>query len=61
MRGSAWRYATRLLAPRSLHSVAGCNGGGQAAGGHSRGQVSISAATPGAGLRPGAGLPPLPA
>lgn len=54
MRGSAWRYATRLLAPRSLHSAAGCNGGGQATGGHSRGQVSISAATPGAGLRPGA-------
>ncbi|XP_003996241.4 period circadian protein homolog 1 isoform X2 [Felis catus] len=39
MRGSAWHYATRLLAPRSFHSAEGCNGGGQAAGGRSRGQV----------------------
>lgn len=39
MRGSAWRYATRLLAPPGFHSAAGCNGGGQAAGGRSRGQV----------------------
>lgn len=39
MRGSAWRYATRLLAPLSFHSAAGCNGGRQAAGGRSRGQV----------------------
>ncbi|XP_054431672.1 period circadian protein homolog 1 isoform X2 [Pteronotus mesoamericanus] len=36
MRGSAWHYATRLLAPRSFHSAAGCNGG-QAAEGRSRG------------------------
>lgn len=39
MRGSAWHYATHLLAPRSFHSAAGCNGGRQAAGGRSRGQV----------------------
>ena len=52
MRGSAWRYATRLLAPLSFHSAAGCNGGRQAAGGRSRSQVSISAATRVASLRP---------
>ncbi|XP_019521512.1 PREDICTED: period circadian protein homolog 1 isoform X3 [Hipposideros armiger] len=39
MRGSAWHYATRLLSPRSFHSVAGCNSGGQATGGRSRRQV----------------------
>lgn len=46
MRGSAWRYATRLLAPPGFHSAAGCNGGGQAAGGRSRGQVSIASPRP---------------
>ncbi|KAM5214929.1 period circadian protein homolog 1 isoform 3-T3 [Hipposideros larvatus] len=39
MRGSAWHYATRLLSPRSFHSFAGCNSGGQATGGRSRRQV----------------------
>lgn len=39
MRGSAWHYATHLLAPRSFHSAAGCNSGGQAAEGRSRRQV----------------------
>lgn len=52
MRGSAWRYATRLLAPRSFHSAEGCNGGGPAAGGRSRGQVGISRATRGPVSRP---------
>lgn len=52
MRGSAWHYATRLLAPRSFHSAEGCNGGGQAAGGRSRGQVGISRATRGPISRP---------
>lgn len=31
MRGSAWHYATHLLAPRSFHSASGCNGGATAA------------------------------
>lgn len=39
MRGSARHYATRLLAPQSFHSFAGCNSSGQAARGRSRGQV----------------------
>lgn len=51
MRGSAWHYATHLLAPRSFHSAAGCNGGRQAAEGRSRGQVGVSVAPP----PPGAG------
>lgn len=41
MRGSAWHYATHLLAPPSFHSAAGCNGSGQAAEGRSRGQVGV--------------------
>lgn len=44
MRGSAWHYATRLLAPQSFHSFAGCNSSGQAARGRSRGQVGVSVA-----------------
>lgn len=52
MRGSAWHYATRLLAPRSFHSAEGCSGGGQEAGGRSRGQVGISRATRGSVSRP---------
>ncbi|KAM7068016.1 period circadian protein homolog 1 isoform 2-T2 [Molossus nigricans] len=39
MRGSAWHYAIHLLAPRSFHSAAGCNGSGQTAVGRSLGQV----------------------
>lgn len=39
MRGSAWHYAIHLLAPRSFHSAAGCNGGRPGAEGRSRGQV----------------------
>lgn len=42
MSGSAWHYATHLLAPRSFHSAAGGNGGRQAAEGRSRGQVGVS-------------------
>lgn len=53
MRGSAWHYATHLLAPRSFHSAAGCNGGRQAAEGRSRGQVGVSVAP----LPPGSRLP----
>lgn len=51
MRGSAWHYATHLLAPRSFHSAAGCNGGRQAAEGRSRGQVGVSVAPPPPGSR----------
>lgn len=45
MRGRAWRYATRLLAPRSFYAAAGCDGSGQPSGVRSGGQVRISAAT----------------
>lgn len=46
MRGSAWHYAIHLLAPRSFHSAAGCNGGRPGAEGRSRGQVGVSVTTP---------------